>query len=134
MGQAVTGKPTKGALAKPGDRALFLVGHDTNLTNVAGLLNLTWIADGRRDDTPPGSALVFELWRSRTGKEDFVRLYYTAQTLEQMRAATVLTLANPTDRVPLFIPGCSRQDFSCAWPEFSQLLLRMLDAHAVSEK
>jgi 4-phytase / acid phosphatase len=134
MDQAVTGKPTKGALGKPGDRALFLVGHDTNLTNVAGLLNLTWIADGRRNDTPPGSALVFELWRSRAGKEDFVRLYYTAQTLEQMRAATELTLANPPDRVPLFIPGCSRQDFSCAWPVFSQLLLGMIDAHAVTEK
>ena len=33
------------------DRALFLIGHDTNLSNIAGLLNLTWIFDGRRDDT-----------------------------------------------------------------------------------
>jgi 4-phytase / acid phosphatase len=134
MDQAVTGKPTRGALGVPGDRALFLVGHDTNLTNVAGLLNLTWIADGRRDDTPPGSALVFELWHSRTGKEEFVRLYYTAQTLEQMRSTAALTPGNPPDRVPLFIPGCSRQDFSCAWPEFSQMLLRTIDARAVGEK
>jgi 4-phytase / acid phosphatase len=134
MDQAVTGKTTKGALGRPGDRVLFLVGHDTNLSNVAGLLNLTWVADGRRDDTPPGSALVFELWRSRTSKQEFVRLYYTAQTLEQMRFATELTLAIPPNRVPLFIPGCSCKDFSCTWPEFSQMLLRAIDPHAVSEK
>ena len=54
MEQAVTQKTIPGALSKPSDRALFLIGHDTNLTNMAGLLNLTWIADGRRDDTPPG--------------------------------------------------------------------------------
>ena len=41
MEQAVTGKVIAGAPSKPGDRALFLIGHDTNQTNVAGLLNLT---------------------------------------------------------------------------------------------
>ncbi len=40
-----------GAPGAPGDRALVLVGHDANLANIAGSLNLTWIVDGRRDDT-----------------------------------------------------------------------------------
>jgi 4-phytase/acid phosphatase len=55
MEQSVTGKPVSGARAAPGDRALFLIGHDTNLTNLAGMLNLTWIIDGRRDDIPPAA-------------------------------------------------------------------------------
>ena len=60
--QAVTGKEVPGALGKLGDYAVILVGHDTNLANIAGTLNLNWLVDGRRDDTPPGGALVFELW------------------------------------------------------------------------
>ena len=62
--QAATHQPIPGAPSKPSDLALFLIGHDTNISNMAGLLNLSWIIDGRRDDTPPGGALVFELQKS----------------------------------------------------------------------
>jgi 4-phytase/acid phosphatase len=55
--QAAANKQIPGAMGKPTDRALFLIGHDTNLTTIGGLLGLTWIADGRRDDTPPGGSL-----------------------------------------------------------------------------
>jgi 4-phytase/acid phosphatase len=48
-----------GALTRPGDQLLILVGHDTNLANVGGVLHLSWLIDGRKDDTPPGEALVF---------------------------------------------------------------------------
>jgi 4-phytase/acid phosphatase len=119
--QAATGKPQMGAISRTNDRALFLIGHDTNIASVAGLLNLDWIADGRRDDTPPGGALVFELWQSAAG-EDSVRLYYTTQTLEQMRSATVLSKENPPVRVPVFIPACSRADFSCSLTDFERAL------------
>ena len=65
MQQAVAAQPVAGAIGKPGDRLLILVGHDTNLAAIAGALNLNWLIDGRRDDTPPGGALVFELWKTR---------------------------------------------------------------------
>jgi 4-phytase/acid phosphatase len=130
--QAATGKPVPGAVSKPGDRALFLVGHDTNLSNVASLLNMTWVADGRRDDTPPGGALVFELWRSRKTKEDFVRTYYTTQTLEQMRSEAVLSLSSPPQRVPVFLPGCSTEDLSCPLHSFAQTVNEAIDPHSVS--
>jgi 4-phytase/acid phosphatase len=122
--QAVTQKAIQGTHGKPGDRALFLIGHDTNLTNIAGLLNLTWIADGRRDDTPPGGALVFELWQNQTTRQFSVRAYFAVQTLEQMRTSATLTQGNSPARVPVFIPGCSREDTSCPWPAFSQTLRR----------
>ena len=67
LSQAATGEPVAGAISGIGDRVLFLIGHDTNIASIAGLLDLHWIADGRRDDTPPGGALVFELWQPAAG-------------------------------------------------------------------
>lgn len=120
--QAATNKQVKGALGQPSDRALFLIGHDTNLTAIGGLLSLTWIADGRRDDTPPGGALVFELWKDRNSGEFSVRTYFAVQTLEQMRSSAELTQSNPPRRVAVFLPGCGRKDSSCSWPAFQQTL------------
>jgi 4-phytase/acid phosphatase len=132
--QAVTKKAIHGIPGKLGDRALFLIGHDTNLTNIAGLLNLTWIADGRRDDTPPGGALIFELWRDRKSGQFSVRTFFTVQTLEQMRSSATLTLSNPPARVPVFLPGCSEKDFSCALPAFTQTVQHAIDARYVTAR
>lgn len=132
--QAVTQQRTQGALDNLHDRALFLIGHDTNLSNLAGLLNMTWILDGRRDDTPPGGTLIFELWRKKGREEYSVRLYYTAQTLEQMRSTEVLSLANPPQRVPIFLPACSGSDLSCTWQGFSNAIRQAVDPRYVSLK
>lgn len=132
--QAAEEKAVHGAMGKPTDHALFLVGHDTNLENVAGLLNLTWIVDGRRDDTPPGGALVFELWRKRSTGEYSVRTYFTAQTLEQMRASTPLTLSSPIERAAVFLPGCGHQDMSCPLPAFLNLVDQVIEKQDVLGK
>ncbi len=124
--QSASGKVVVGAPGNPGDRALFLVGHDTNIAALAGLLNLHWIVDGRPDDTPPGGALVFELWRSAGGGYS-VRVDYTAQSLDQMREAQVLTLAHPPLRVPVFVPDCGRPDMSCSLGRFSAAVQRAID-------
>jgi 4-phytase / acid phosphatase len=132
--QAADQKILRGAIGKPSDRALFLIGHDTNQENIAGLLNLTWIIEGRRDDTPPGGALIFELWRNRTNGQYSVRTYFTAQTLEQMRASTPLTASNPPQRVPVFIPSCSEADMSCPLGSFLHLLEQDSDQRAVVKR
>ena len=120
--QAADRSPLHGAIGKPSDKVLFLIGHDTNQENIAGLLNLTWMIDGRRDDTPPGGALIFELWHNKSNGEYSVRGYFTAQTLEQMRSSVSLSLSNPPERAPIFIPGCSRADMSCPLASFSRIL------------
>jgi len=126
MEQSVTGKPAPGAIGKPGDRLVILVGHDTNIVTLAGALGIDWIADGRVDDSPPGSALVFELWRSpRSGP--FVRVAFTAQTLEQMRNTEPLTPANPPAEAPIFIPACGRLDLSYTWDSFSAAMRQATD-------
>jgi 4-phytase/acid phosphatase len=126
--QAVTGKPVPGALGKAGDRVVVLTGHDTNLTNIAGTLNLNWIIDGRRDDTPPGGALVFEL-RQLPDESYQVSVHYTAQTLEQMRTVAPLTLDAPPARANIFIPGCSgaATGFPCDWESFQRTIKGAID-------
>jgi 4-phytase / acid phosphatase len=127
LAQAATQKAVPGSPSRVSDRALFLVGHDTNILNMAALLHLNWIADGRRDDTAPGGALAFELWQDRRSKAFTVRVFYTVQTLEQMRDGTPLTLQSPPQRVALFIPGCSQADLACTWKAFDDLLRQAAD-------
>jgi 4-phytase / acid phosphatase len=128
MEQAVGAHPVSGALTKPGDRLLILVGHDTNLANISGALGLSWLIDGRRDDTPPGGALVFELWRNRGTSEYSVRTFFEAQTLDQMRNATPLSIQTPPERVPVFVPGCGESDGSCRWKAFQQTIQTATDS------
>jgi 4-phytase / acid phosphatase len=122
MQQVVSQKAVAGTPGRKSDRLLVLVGHDTNLTNISGALGLSWLIDGRRDDTPPGSALVFELWQNGATSNYSVRLFYTAQTLDQMRNITPLSLSDPPERVPVFVPGCSKADASCDWSTFASLI------------
>ncbi len=127
MAQAAGEHPAAGALSKPDDRLLILVGHDTNLANISGALGLNWLIDGRRDDTPPGGALIFELWKKHGAAEYSVRAFYTAQTLDQMRNAMPLSLNNPPERVAVFVPGCSRADQSCTWSAFKAAIQAGID-------
>jgi len=118
--QAEAGKSVDGAIGSIGERAVFLVGHDTNISNVAALLDAHWLIDGyQRDDAAPGGALVFTLWR-RAGKPDAVKLSYWVQTPDQMRRAMPLSLAAPPASADIFVPGCSLPEAGapCNWVEF----------------
>lgn len=127
MEQSVAGKPVAGALGAPGDKLLILVGHDTNIATVAGALGLSWIVDGRVDGTPPGGALLFEVWRPRNGGKPFVQLEYTAQTLEQMHDGQTLTTANPPAEETIFVPACSRSDMACSVEGFQTAVRHAID-------
>jgi len=128
MEQSATGKPTKGALGPRGARLVVLVGHDTNLSNLSGMLDLSWtLPSHQRDDTPPGGALIFSLWKSTNG-EYLVRVQFVAQTLAQMHKATPLTIKDPPIIANLFLPGCSQatDGYPCTWPAFSQIAKRSI--------
>jgi len=127
--QAVNGRSVVGSLSDPSDRLLVIVGHDTNISNIAGMLGIDWLLSGYQpDDTPPGSALVFELWQQGEG-EMVVSTYYVAQSLEQMRKALPLTLESPPLKSTIFVPGCSTADqkMSCSWRAFHRTLENAID-------
>ena len=130
--QSAAGKSIEGALGRPGDRVLFLSGHDTNIATVAGSLGLDWIIDGRRDDTPPGGTLVFELWRADPGGDYRVRVFYMAQTLNQMRTEQALSLEQPPLKTQLFVPRCSESDMSCSLAAFVSAVKEAINPAFVS--
>jgi 4-phytase / acid phosphatase len=122
--QVESQKPVVGAIGDEKDKVVFLVGHDTNISNLAALLDAHWLVNGyQRDDAAPGGALVFELW-SRPHGEDFVRVYYTVQLPNQMRESLPLSPASPPGKAIVFIPACKPLESSaaCTWSSFRELL------------
>ncbi|MFO1315808.1 MAG: hypothetical protein U1F58_09395 [Burkholderiales bacterium] len=108
---------------------VMVVGHDTNIWNLAAIMDVSWTQPGwQRNQTPPGGALMFEV---REGKDRKLRVYtsYVAQSMEQMRNATPLTGDVQPQRTPLRIPGCSSaaQGFPCTVEEFAVALRNVID-------
>jgi 4-phytase/acid phosphatase len=134
--QAASDKPVPGALGKPGDALAILAGHDTNLSNLSGMLDLSWRVPGHApDDTPPESALVFSLWRQGAG-EWFVKLEFVTPSLDQMRRLEPLTLDSPPARVSVTIPACRspRADGGCPLPAFRAAMQKAIDPKFIDMK
>jgi 4-phytase/acid phosphatase len=132
MAQAVAGKPMANALGTPQDAVLILSGHDTNLSNLSGMLGLSWRLPGYQpDDTPPGGALVFSLWQDPATRQYSVTADYIAQTLDQMRELRALTSSAPPAKQRVAIPGCDAVGVSgslaCSWTSFERIV-----EHAIS--
>jgi 4-phytase/acid phosphatase len=130
MEQAATRKGVQGALDPPGTGVLIVSGHDTNLSNLAGMLGLSWRLPGYQpDDTPPGGALIFSLWQGRGEEEYFARVEYLAPTLVQMRSAAPFTLAAPPAKEDLTVAGCesAKVNLGCPWGTFVKALQKAID-------
>jgi 4-phytase/acid phosphatase len=128
--QARLDKPVRGALGTPGGALAILAGHDTNLSNLSGMLDLSWRIPGNApDDTPPESALVFSLWRERAASGWFVKLEFVTPSLDQMRRLDPLTLDSPPARVNVAIPGCAaaRADGGCPFTAFNAAVQKAID-------
>ncbi|MBV8197455.1 MAG: histidine-type phosphatase [Candidatus Eremiobacteraeota bacterium] len=119
--EGATDRPVAGTRVPAQSRFVFFSGHDTQLAEFAGLLRISWQIPGdARNDTPPGSAVIFELHK-RPGGADFVRTFFTAQSLDAMRAG------NGEDplRVPIHIPGCPSLD--CPFATFNRVVNSAID-------
>ena len=103
------GVPLDGALGTNQPQALVIVSSDTFVAGLAGLLDLHWLLPGYQPDfCAPGGALVFELRQVTATGEYLVRVFYTAQTFDQLRNLTPLTLQAPPGTMQLLVPGGSR--------------------------
>lgn len=117
------------AIAPPNRRwlRLVLVGHDTNTSHVGGAVGVAWqLPAAPPNSTPPGGALVWELWRAglpRGGwakSASVVRIIYIAQSLGQMRRAIPPTLASPPLQAPANIGACGGN--TCSLRQFLRIL------------
>jgi 4-phytase / acid phosphatase len=125
MEQAVIGDGVPGAFGNAKSRAVVVVSSDAYVAGLAGLLQLHWQLPGYQPDfCAPGGALVFELRQSKSSKEYLVRVFYTAQTFQQLRHLTPLTLKKPPATKQLLIPGGSKSatDLDANFYAFQKLL------------
>lgn len=106
MEQAVIHDAVPGAFGDPESRVQVIISSDAYVIGLAGTLGLHWQLPGYQPDfCPPGGALVFELRQSKASGDYLVRAFYTAQTWDQLRNLTPLTLDAPPATVQLLIPG-----------------------------
>jgi 4-phytase/acid phosphatase len=106
MDQAVSGITLPGAFGNGKTRVHVVISSDAYVAGLAGLLDLHWLLPGYQPDfCAPGGALVFELRQVRKTKEHVVRIFYTAQSFDQLRNLTPLTLKEPPQTMQLFVPG-----------------------------
>ncbi|MFA1289211.1 histidine-type phosphatase [Xanthomonas axonopodis pv. nakataecorchori] len=104
--QAAVGQtPSVAALAPPSTRLLVLVGHDTTLATLGGLLGVQWHRSDRPDDYPPGGALVLDVFE-RDGMP-LLRVRTLMPSLAALRSGRFDgdALASST----LVLPGCHGQ-------------------------
>jgi 4-phytase/acid phosphatase len=107
------------AAVEHGPKLTVLVGHDTNIADLGGMLDLHWQMPGYpRDDPPPGGAIGFEVLADAAGQQ-FVRAFYRAQTMDQVRELQKLDAANAPSYQYLPIPGCAE---SCPFADFEQIV------------
>jgi 4-phytase/acid phosphatase len=131
---AASDKATPYQLGTMGDRFILLDGHDSNLTWLGGLLHLDWLLpDQTFNATPPGSALVFEVHRSRASGRATVQVLFISQTLDQIRDLRSLTGAEHPSIAPIFVPGCSGEApaYECSVEEFARVVDSAIDSHFV---
>ena len=125
-----------GASQANGRKLTLLVGHDTNLANIGGLLGMRWsLPSYLPDQTPPAGALHFELLRHRETSGYAVRVRYITQTLDQMRELAPLDRAHPPEQATAVIAGCpASNDGACSWNAFDALASKAIDRACVGAR
>ncbi len=136
MEQAVIGDDVPGAFGDAKSKILVVISSDGYVAGLSGLLQLHWQLPGYQPDfCAPGGALVFELRQSKSSKEYLVRAFYTAQTFDQLRNLTPLTLKKPPATKQLLIPGGSKSatDLDVDFFSFQKLMRKAIGERYVQD-
>jgi 4-phytase/acid phosphatase len=88
-----------------------LVGSDNNIVALASVLGLHFQLGGyAKDDPPIGGALGLELWRDGASGKRYVRAFYQAQSLDQLRTLSPLDDSSPPETLELQPAGCAASE------------------------
>lgn len=86
-------KATEAPLHHP---LVVFVGHDTNISEIKTLLQFNWqLPQYLANDIPPGGTLSFEKYKEKSTGQYFVKIGFSARTLDQWRHLTPLSKAQP---------------------------------------
>jgi len=86
---------------------ILYVAHDGNVAWLRTMLHFTWkLGLYPRGNIPPTGSLIFERWLDKESGERFIRLYFQAQSLNQIRYLTKLDQRHPPLKQEFFFTGC----------------------------
>ncbi len=126
--EGASGSAVSGTRVPPQARFVFFAGHDTQLAELSTMLGLSWLVPGDQlNDTPPGSALVFEVRQPAAGGAPFVRTFFNVQSLDAMRSGS----GEHPLRVPVYVPGCPALD--CPLETFGRVVDGAIDPKFVTQ-
>lgn len=114
---------------------LLYVAHDTNISWLRTMLNFSWqLADYPRGNIPPAGSLVFERWREAHSGKRFIRLYFQAQTLDQIRNLTPLTGSHALVKKEFSSPECRVTSVGvlCPYDRMMARITQSIDRSAVT--
>ncbi|MDD2877311.1 MAG: histidine-type phosphatase [Acidiphilium sp.] len=95
-------------------RYALLVGHDTTIDELGGLLDLHWHPRGfPADDPPPDAMLGFMRLTDPTTDKHYVEAFFQVQGMNQVRDLTRLNESHKPRFLVLPIPGCPAKP---GWP------------------
>ena len=98
-------------------RWLLLVAHDTNIAMVRTLMDFSWQLPGySRGNIPPGSSLVLERWRDTRSGQRYLRVYFQAQSLDDLRRLQTPDSQHPLLRQEWRQAGCQTTDVGTLCP------------------
>lgn len=120
----------------PDTRWLLLVAHDTNIAMVRTLMPFTWQLPGyARGNIPPGGSLVFERWRDIRSNTRFLRIYFQAQSLDDLRQLTPVDDAHPLLREEWHAQHCRSTSVGtlCPYQSTLQQFRGAIDHSALSQ-
>ncbi|MDE1148899.1 MAG: histidine-type phosphatase [Azospirillaceae bacterium] len=126
---AVTGQtPTDSHLAPvpAAAKLVSILGHDTNLSNVAGILGVDWTLPNQPDKTAPDTTLAFEVSREPATGKRYVQVVLYYQTLDDLRQGAALTPDHPAGKVVLSLPACGGD--RCTVADFAALVRKAVPA------
>ena len=101
-----------------------LVGHDSNVAAVAGLLDLHWRAAGfATDDPSPSGALELQVLRDKAGNR-FVQAFFRSPSLEQIRSLRPVRGRQVRRALP--ITACAPTPLRCPEDRFAKIVVGVL--------
>ena len=85
----------------------FLCGHDSSIMSVLTSLRVKpyFLPNSLEKKTPIGGKVVFEKWRDLADDQEYVRVSYVYQSLDQLHERTTLDLNHPPMRYTLEFDG-----------------------------
>ncbi|MTD27146.1 histidine-type phosphatase [Erwinia sorbitola] len=133
IAKGLAAKPVKDG--PPDVRWLLYVAHDTNISWLRTMLDFSWqLAEYPRGNIPPAGSLVFERWRETHSGKRYIRLYFQAQTLDQIRNLAPLAGKNALVRKEFSAPDCriTSAGVMCPYDSMMARITHSIDRSAVT--